>query len=169
MDLERFPCKQDEIFAFIITPSSLPCQGPSCFLVLSCAFSSSPGCELLGKSSSLPHTPPATLRLKVVQEWKTTELPPERETVLPQAPFCPQASPLQLLFLILTSLFLEIWNTHITGSQVIKGNPETFHKQSTSCCGFFLLPSLGNWQDGVDLYYWLIWAPKKSSFRGETQ
>ena len=70
--------------------SSLPYQWPSCFLVLRCAFSSSPGCELpQGKSSSLPHPPPATLTFKVVQGWKATELPPHRETFLPQAPFFP--------------------------------------------------------------------------------
>lgn len=125
--LERFPCKQDEVFTFIMAspPSSLP--GTLKFSQCSATHILAFQCVSYLEKWALP----LTVGLKVVQGWNATALPPQRETVLRQAPFCPWASPLQLLFLILTSLFLEIWNTHITWSQVIKANPETFHKQNT--------------------------------------
>lgn len=145
--------------SFLLSPSPplLLCLGPSGFPMFKMASSSIPGTELAPQVGAQSST------------WlKATKILPQRDTALPQAPFWPWVSTLWLLLLILISLFLKMWNTHITGSQAIRVTQKLSTSRTHHAAASFHSQAWKTAERSDWVYSWFLWAPKNCPF-GEVQ
>lgn len=136
---------------FLLSPSPylLLCLGPSGFPMFRMASFSIPGTEPSPQVGAQSGT------------WlKATKILPQRDTTLPQAPFWPWVSTLWLLLLILISLFLKMWNTHITGSQVIRVTQKLSTSRTHNSVASFYSQVWKTAARSDWVYSWFLWAPK---------
>lgn len=107
---------------------------------------------------SIPGTEPSPQVGTQSGTWlKATKILPQRDIALPQAPFWPRVSTLWLLLLILISLFLKMWNIHITGSQVIRVTQKLSTSRTHNAVASFYSQVWKTAARSDWVYSWFLW------------